>query len=257
MSRHGHLRSGSFLFVADVETAVDGAELRRGFWRRRGRRHRCRHLFGEIEDIGGLILHLRHRFGIRSLGFVEARLGRRHARWRRGRCLRRRCGPGGRGRRRGLRRLRRARRGFVGVVVGDDTAYGGENFLHRRFLRFRRLRHPRILARSLSHPNIDRRKALPFGRRGDGKSSAASMKRHRRLCHAKNRRQTTICGLCATASPIARQPRQAPRTLAAVGDTDADPGIAHLLIVHLRIVDRHVEAEPRHRQPADRRQQRV
>ncbi len=43
----------------------------------------------------------------------------------------------------------------------------------------------------------------------------------------------------------------------AVGDTHADPGVAHLLIVHLRIVDQHVQAEVLHRQAADGGQQSV
>jgi len=35
--------------------------------------------------------------------------------------------------------------------------------------------------------------------------------------------------------------------LSAVGSADADPGVAHLLIVYLRIVDHHIEAQPLHR----------
>jgi hypothetical protein len=58
----------------------------------------------------------------------------------------------------------------------------------------------RVLACSLKSPG--HRPALAFGRRGGGESSAASMKRRERLCHAKNRWQTTICGLCAAASPF-------------------------------------------------------
>src|ERR1700676_2856770 len=57
-----------------------------------------------------------------------------------------------------------------------------------------------------------------------------------------------------TAEPAARTYR--PR-LSTVRRPYADPRIAHLLIVHLRIVDRDVEAEVLHRQAADRRQERV
>src|SRR5260370_15274636 len=62
-------------------------------------------------------------------------------------------------------------------------------------------------------PDIYRRSALPFGQRGGGESSAISMKRHERLCHAKNRRQTTTCALCATTCRVARQPYQTLITL--------------------------------------------
>src|SRR5262249_3928809 len=48
--------------------------------------------------------------------------------WRHGRRRRRHLGLG---------------RGLAGVVVGDDSANGGENLLHRRFLRPCRLRHSR------------------------------------------------------------------------------------------------------------------
>ena len=66
---------------------------------------------------------------------------------------RERGGDGGTGARRHRRRRRRRqpdRRpcggGFGGVVVGDDAANGGEDFLHRRLLRLRRLAHCRIPA---------------------------------------------------------------------------------------------------------------
>src|SRR5262249_3997159 len=39
--------------------------------------------------------------------------------------------------------------------------------------------------------------------------------------------------------------------LSAVGSADADPGVALLLIVDLRIVDHHIETQPLHRQSAD------
>ena len=41
-------------------------------------------------------------------------------------------------------RWRRRRSGLGGVVVGDDPANGGENLLHRRLLRLRRLAHCRF-----------------------------------------------------------------------------------------------------------------
>src|SRR5262249_34794579 len=45
--------------------------------------------------------------------------------------------------------------------------------------------------------------------------------------------------------------------LSAVGAADAHPGVAHLLIVYLRIVDHHIEAQPLHRQSAYGGEQRV
>ena len=224
-----------------------------------------------------MILHVRHRFGIRR---YRPRRGSARAASRAGASGAALAAavpagrPGPAPQRGSLRRLRRARRGFAGVVVGDDTAYGGENFLHRRFLRFRRLRHPRILARSLSPP-----------RHRPPQSPSLRPARRRRITGDKyetppaimscqeSKANNDLWTLCATASDRAatapaldfpfehdliRKPASTFRiSLAAVGDTDADPGIAHLLIVHLRIVDRHVEPEPRHRQPADRRQQGV
>ena len=220
---------------------VDGAELRAagtGARRRVAERHRRRHRFGQIEDIGGLLLHFRHwlriGFGIGRFGFVGGSApAAPHALASGGR--RRRHGAGratGAGAAR-LRRLRRARRGFGGVVVGDDAANGGENFLHRRFLRFRRLRHPRILAR-FAPPNRPRikpagRAAAPIG------SSQANHATPRQVWHFESRTQAKTC---ATAS---RRAANAPSELPAVRRAHADPGVAHLLIVHLRIVDRHVE----------------
>jgi hypothetical protein len=45
--------------------------------------------------------------------------------------------------------------------------------------------------------------------------------------------------------------------LSAVGIAQAYPGVAHLLVMHHRVVDLDVEAEPLHRQCADRREQGV
>ena len=46
--------------------------------------------------------------------------------------------------------------------------------------------------------------------------------------------------------------RIAAAELTAVGVAHPDPCISHLLVVHLRIVNQNVEAEPRHREAADR-----
>lgn len=53
---------------------------------------------------------------------------------------------------------------------------------------------------------------------------------------------------CTSVLPTREPPGElTPRALlSAVGCADADPGVAHLLIVDLRIVDQNVEAEARH-----------
>ena len=53
------------------------------------------------------------------------------------------------------------------------------------------------------------------------------------------------------------KPRSHLPYLSAVGIAHPDPRISHLLVVHLRIVNQNVEAEPRHREAADGRQQGV
>ena len=50
--------------------------------------------------------------------------------------------------------------------------------------------------------------------------------------------------------------RSAIRRSASVGGAHAGPGVAHLLVVHVGVIDRHPQAEHLRRQPADRRQQR-
>ena len=52
-----------------------------------------------------------------------------------------------------------------------------------------------------------------------------------------------------------RGQRQSFVGLSAIGIAHADPSVTDLLIVHHRIVDQDVEAESRHRQSADRREQ--
>ena len=128
-----------------VGLAVDGLEARRlGL-------AGCRHLLGQFE----------HVFG----GGAPARRRIEPGQHRIDVALIHRGGGGGAARRRGRRRRRHriarrhARRdaaaarpaaaqawrgGLGGVVVGDDAANGGEDFLHRRLLRLRRLAHCRI-----------------------------------------------------------------------------------------------------------------
>jgi hypothetical protein len=173
--------------------------------------------------------------------FRSTRRGCRGANWRRRRARCRRCRP----RRGRVRHFRRTNLSFGGVIVGEDATDGGENFLHRWFLRFRRLRHPRILA-----------SAPPES----ATASRPSRAQPNRIIQAKSRNPDSKYGI----SKVERKHRLAQRRIAtvtakswlpAVGRPHANPGVAHLLIVHLRIVDRHVEPEHRHRQPADGRQQ--
>ena len=151
----------------NVGCPVDSAETR--CW---PRRWRCRsfHRFGQVEHFGGgrggglrchwFCCRCRRRFGRRiefrqhGVNLVLA-IGHRCWRWhgRFWRSWRRRCRFRWRRRRNRTgwssccRRLLRWRGGFgrlgrLGcIVVGNDTPDGGKDFLHRRLLRLRRLRH--------------------------------------------------------------------------------------------------------------------
>ena len=48
-----------------------------------------------------------------------------------------------------------------------------------------------------------------------------------------------------------------PKRLPAVRDTDADPGVANLLVMHLRIVNHDIQPQSLHRETANRGEQRV
>ena len=57
--------------------------------------------------------------------------------------------------------------------------------------------------------------------------------------------------------PVRCSGRSYSNQLSAIGIAHTHPGVAHLLVVHHRIVDQDVETEPWHREGADRRQQSV
>ena len=139
-----------------VGLRIDRPESRRRSGRGLGRR-RCSHQFGQIENIGtrSVVCHDSDRS--RAAAGADSNIGSRSGT--RGGGAAGRAGGGvacavaalpvaaqepalAPSRRTGLR--------LGGVIVGDDATNGGENFLHRWFLRFRRLRHPRILAST--HP---------------------------------------------------------------------------------------------------------
>src|SRR5262249_24661539 len=151
----------------------------------------------------------------------------------------------------GAGRLRRPLLRVFGVVLSDDAATRGECSLHRGFLRSSRLGHDP--SAGLAQP--------PHARLGGFRSHAPN---HRcRITRAESR-----------VWPLAKLPpgpssrKSMLRTfwglsfettvrLSDVGAADAHPGVAHLLIVYLRIVDHHIEAQPLHRQSAYGGEQRV
>src|ERR1051326_2326809 len=112
---------------------------------------------------------------------------------------------------------------FLGVVFSDDTAYRGEDFLHRWFLRFGRLRHaaPRLthLGRAAREPVAALFRITPPG----------TLQRCRQ------------CGLCASRGRDRHSIRKTAEArsvgLPAVRGPNADPSVPNLLIVHLRIID--------------------
>src|SRR5215813_11445260 len=128
----------------------------------------------------------------------------------------------------GAGRLRRPLLRFFGVVLSDDAANRGEYFLHRGFLRFCRLRHAVLVQLALPSSRLpasvasDRMRRItraesrvwPLAKLPPGPSSRKSMVR-------------TFWGLSFETTV----------RLSAVGAADAHPGVAHLLIVYLRIVD--------------------
>ena len=125
----------------------------------------CRHLLGQVENIVRRLRRGRCR-GPAEHG-IDIAAG--PSRWRRrldGMRLRPAGGGGGTDARRqaagrgggGSRRQRGLAARLGGVVVGDDTANGGENFLHRRLLRLRRLAHCRI---PTTIPQAARRRSNP------------------------------------------------------------------------------------------------
>ncbi len=142
---------------------------------------------GEIENVGGFIGHGRAagptgRLHGRSQFVVNARSRRRN------------------GLRFHLWRLRHPCRGFAGIVVGDNAANGGQNLLHRRFLRFRRLRHAHIPAwltcRTCALTCVRFHTPPPRGSKPATTPNhiTSTMQRSRRVCHDESRGQAANCG---------------------------------------------------------------
>ena len=134
-----------------VRLPIDGLEARRLALAG------CRHLLGQIENVIRVRRSLvrrrieprQHRIDVvlfharlaaaRPAATAGTRMARRH-----------RAGRGGSAPARRRRRLGGGRLG--GIVVGDDAANGGEDFLHRRLLRLRRLAHCRIPTVPIRNP---------------------------------------------------------------------------------------------------------
>src|SRR3954470_12448538 len=136
-------------------------------------------------------------------------------------------------------RRRRSRGGWRSglpiVVVGDDAANGGENLLHRRLLRLRRLAHAEFL------------KPIPIS---PGATPVESTRPQRITCtldidsdRSKYGRAMPERNRGPVDTHISRAVSVGKCELFSVGRAHTDPGVAHLMIVHLRVVDRYFEAQ--------------
>ena len=111
-------------------------------------------------------------------------------------------------------------------------------------------------------------------RRGAGCASSAicSWCRACRPRHSSRPTHGRRCNICSSRCTIRSRGRSASDSafdecvlgrrggqcmLFSVGRAHADPGVAHLMVVHLGIVDRHAEPQHLRRQPSRRRQQRI
>ena len=231
---------GSRRLFGHARRRAPAAPARRRRTRRPGRRwsgssasrpRRCRHLLGQVENVirvrRGLVRRRveprQHRIDVVLLHGCMAAA--------------RAAGDGGTGWRggmaagRGAARRRRRRLGggrLGGIVVGDDAANGGENFLHRRLLRLRRLAHCRIpTCRSRQSPHDARGIRTPAANHPLTQyllGSSPSMAR--RMSNAN-------AALWIRTYPA---PRRRPGTIScelfSVGRAHADPGVAHLMVVH-------------------------
>src|SRR5262249_50225404 len=166
--------------------------------------------------------------------------------------------------RRGRGRLGRA---LGWIVVGNDPTDGGENLLHRGLLTLRRLRHVpaqssrlrvhfRVWPNQLRFAESARKKAyLSTCKEYD----TSNIERKETLVDADKSAWITLRLRDACAGTYANHVlhERSRFESTSVGDAHAAPSVAHLVIVHDRIVDLDLQAEDLRREAADRRQQRI
>ncbi len=127
--------------------------------------------------------------------------------------------PSGRGL--GLGRVRQPR---FALVIGNDPADGGEDLLHGRFLRLRRLSHFRIPA------SAARLRAYAANRYSAGTLSAS--RRQMRIGHVDD---------CGRKKPWSRGAATA--WLFAIRRAETQPAVAHLMVMDARVVKRRRQAK--------------
>src|SRR5262249_46388581 len=122
------------------------------------------------------------------------------------------------------------------IVVGNDTPNGGKNFLHRRLLSLCRLRHCRTLVLTAQERRSQPRQGWTAGR--PCSKRITTLKTSSRHDSAKYRTPKTE----RKQGPVDRL-RSTARMLATIGRANADPAVAHLLVVDLRIVNRRCQSQ--------------